>query len=165
MIYTAQEVFDFVKEEDVKFIRLAFCDTLGRQKNISILPSELRRAFEDGISFDASAICGFGGAEKSDLLLFPDPSTLNILPWRPSHGKVVRMFCDIRHPDGTPFACAAPLPMQRRQASRCSSVRKLSSICSKRMKTATRRRSRLTMRPTWMLHPKTRAKTCVARSA
>ncbi len=104
MIYTAQEVFDFVKEEDVKFIRLAFCDTLGRQKNISILPSELRRAFEDGISFDASAICGFGGAEKSDLLLFPDPSTLNILPWRPSHGKVVRMFCDIRHPDGTPFS-------------------------------------------------------------
>ncbi len=104
MIYTAQEVFDFVKEEDVKFIRLAFCDTLGRQKNISILPSELRRAFEDGISFDASAICGFGGVEKSDLLLFPDPSTLNILPWRPSHGKVVRMFCDIRHPDGTPFS-------------------------------------------------------------
>ncbi len=104
MIYTAQEVFDFVKEEDVKFIRLAFCDTRGRQKNISILPSELRRAFEDGISFDASAICGFGGAEKSDLLLFPDPSTLNILPWRPSHGKVVRMFCDIRHPDGAPFS-------------------------------------------------------------
>lgn len=104
MIYTAQEVFDFVKEEDVKFIRLAFCDTRGRQKNISILPSELHRAFEDGISFDASAICGFGGAEKSDLLLFPDPSTLNVLPWRPSHGKVVRMFCDIRHPDGTPFA-------------------------------------------------------------
>lgn len=104
MIYTAQEVFDFVKEEDVKFIRLAFCDTHGRQKNISILPSELRRAFEDGISFDASAICGFGSAEKSDLLLFPDPSTLNVLLWRPSHGKVVRMFCDIRHPDGTPFA-------------------------------------------------------------
>ncbi len=104
MIYTAQEVFDFVREEDVKFIRLAFCDTRGRQKNISILPSELHRAFEDGISFDASAICGFGGAEKSDLLLFPDPSTLNVLPWRPSHGKVVRMFCDIRHPDGTPFA-------------------------------------------------------------
>lgn len=104
MMYTAQEVFDFVREEDVKFIRLAFCDTHGRQKNISILPSELRRAFEDGISFDASAICGFGCAEKSDLLLFPDPSTLNVLPWRPSHGKVVRMFCDIRHPDGTPFA-------------------------------------------------------------
>ena len=104
MIYTADEVFDFVEQEDVKFIRLTFCDTHGKQKNISILPSELKRAFEDGISFDASAIRGFGGEEKSDLLLFPDPSTLNILPWRPSHGKVVRMFCDIRRPDGSPFA-------------------------------------------------------------
>ena len=105
MIYTAQEVFDFVKEEDVKFIRLAFCDTRGRQKNISILPSELHRAFEDGISFDASAICGFGGAEKSDLLLFPDPSTLNVLPWRPFEGRVVRLFCDVRNPDGTMYPC------------------------------------------------------------
>ena len=103
MLYTADEVFDFVEQEDVKFIRLSFCDIYGKQKNISILPSELRRAFEHGISFDASAICGFGEAIHSDLLLFPNPSTLNILPWRPTHGKVVRMFCDIRYPDGTPF--------------------------------------------------------------
>lgn len=103
MLYTEEEVFDFVKEEDVQFIRLAFCDLSGRQKNISILPEELGRAFRDGISFDASAVCGFGSVEKSDLLLFPIPSTLSILPWRPMHGKVVRMFCDIRHPDGTPF--------------------------------------------------------------
>ena len=103
MLYTAAEVFDFVEQEDVKFIRLSFCDIYGKQKNISILPSELRRAFEHGISFDASAICGFGEAVHSDLLLFPNPSTLNILPWRPTHGKVVRMFCDIRYPDGTPF--------------------------------------------------------------
>lgn len=103
MIYTAEEIFDFIEQEDVKFIRLAFCDPKGRQKNISIMPSELKRAFEDGISFDASAISGFGGVERSDLLLFPIPSTLNVLSWRPSHGKVVRMFCDIRYPDGTPF--------------------------------------------------------------
>lgn len=103
MLYTEAEVFDFIKEEDVQFIRLAFCDLAGRQKNISILPEELERAFRDGISFDASAIRGFGSVEKSDLLLFPIPSTLSILPWRPMHGKVVRMFCDIRYPDGTPF--------------------------------------------------------------
>ena len=59
MICTANEVFDFVSQEDVKFIRLAFCDVAGRQKNISILPNELERAFSDGISFDASAIRGF----------------------------------------------------------------------------------------------------------
>lgn len=103
MGYTEKEVFDFIEEEDVKFIRLAFCDVHGRQKNISVMPGELRRAFRDGISFDASAVRGFGREVQSDLLLFPDPSTLTVLPWRPSHGKVVRMFCDIRRPDGEPF--------------------------------------------------------------
>ena len=102
-MYTKEEVLAYVQEEDVKFIRLAFCDILGRQKNISILSDELRRAFEDGISFDASAIEGFSSVVKSDLFLFPDPSTLSVLPWRPTTGKVVRMFCDIKYPDGTQF--------------------------------------------------------------
>lgn len=101
--YSYQEVLEFIEQEDVKFIRLAFCDFFGRQKNISIMPDELPRAFADGISFDASAIYGFDRQIQSDLFLFPIPSTLNILPWRPSHGKVVRMFCDICYPDGTPF--------------------------------------------------------------
>ena len=103
MKYTKQEVMQFVNEEDVKFIRLAFCDVLGKQKNISIMPSELERAFEHGIAVDASAIRGFGGEIHSDLFLHPDPDTLAILPWRPEHGKVVRMFCTIRYPDGTSF--------------------------------------------------------------
>ena len=103
MIYTEDEIYSFVEQEDVKFIRLAFCDLKGHIKNVSIMPSELRRAFEDGISFDGSAIRGFAGEEKSDLLLFPIASTLNVLSWRPSHGKVVRMFCEIRRSDGSPF--------------------------------------------------------------
>ncbi|WP_370781956.1 glutamine synthetase family protein [Eubacterium ventriosum] len=103
MTYTVSEVLQFIQENDVKFIRLAFCDILGKQKNISIMPNELPRAFTNGISFDASAIQGFMNIEESDLFLFPDPSTLSILPWRPSHGRVVRFFCDIKHPDGTPF--------------------------------------------------------------
>ncbi|MDD4688774.1 MAG: glutamine synthetase family protein [Eubacteriales bacterium] len=103
MVYTQNEVFDYIEQEDVKFIRLAFSDIRGRQKNISILPQELKRAFEQGISFDASAICGFDDVVQSDLLLFPIPSTLHLLSWRASHGKVVRMFCEIKNPDGTPF--------------------------------------------------------------
>lgn len=103
MFYTAAEVFDFIEQEDVKFIRLSFCDVHGAQKNISILPGELTKAFESGIAIDASAIEGFGSEERSDLLLFPISSTLNILPWRPTHGKVVRMFCDIKYPDLTPY--------------------------------------------------------------
>lgn len=103
VVYTKNEVMQYVKEEDVKFIRLAFCDVYGKQKNISIMPDELARAFESGISIDASAVPGFGGEASSDLLLFPDPSTLCVLPWRPSHGRVVRMFCFVRYPDGRDF--------------------------------------------------------------
>ncbi len=105
MYYSKEEVLQYVEEEDVKFIRLAFCDVFGKQKNISIMPDELPRAFEHGIAFDASAIKGFGDEANSDLFLHPDPSTLTWLPWRPEHGKVVRMFCSISNPDGTPFEC------------------------------------------------------------
>lgn len=103
MGYSYEEVMDFIEQEDVRFIRLAFTDAYGRQKNIAIPPDELPRAFSDGISFDASAIAGFTNVVKSDLFLFPIPSTLTVLPWRSFHGKVVRMFCEIRYPDGTPF--------------------------------------------------------------
>ncbi|MBR1764653.1 MAG: glutamine synthetase [Ruminococcus sp.] len=105
MNYTAEEIMQYCEEEDVKFIRLAFCDVYGRQKNISVMPSELRRAFEQGIGFDASAVRGFGNEQRSDLLLFPDPDTLSVLPWRPEHGRVVRMFCTIKKPDGSIFEC------------------------------------------------------------
>lgn len=100
---TAQEVLTFIQENDVKFIRLGFCDPFGIQKNISILPDELKSAFEEGISFDASAIQGFLDVTTSDLLLFPDPATLTVLPWRPGPGRVVRFYCDIKHPDGSAF--------------------------------------------------------------
>ena len=103
MKYTQEEVMEFVQQEDVRFIRLAFCNVYGRQHNVAIMPSELRRAFEYGIAIDASAIEGFGGETRSDLLLRPDPSTLIQLPWRPEQGKVVRMFCDIFYPDGRAF--------------------------------------------------------------
>ena len=102
-MYTKNEVLEFIAEEDVKFIRLAFFDLTGKQKNISIMPTELERAFENGIPFDASAIEGFEGPQKSELYLLPDPSTLAIIPWRPATGKVVRMFCNIFNPDGTPY--------------------------------------------------------------
>ena len=105
MKYTKEEIMQFVEEEDVKFIRLAFSDVYGRQKNIAIMPEELNRAFDYGIAFDASAILGFGDEVNSDLLLHPDTETIQELSWRPENGKVIRMFSDITLPDGTPFEC------------------------------------------------------------
>lgn len=103
MTYTKEEVLEFIINEDVKFIRLGFCDVVGNQKNIAIIPEELERAFNEGVNFDGSPIQGFSSAPGPDLLLFPIPSTLTTLPWRSVSGKVVRMFCEIRHGDGTPF--------------------------------------------------------------
>ena len=99
-----QEAAELIKNSDIKFVRLAFCDVYGVQKNISVQAAELERAFTQGIAFDASSIAGFRDPSHSDLFLFPDPMTMTLLPWRPSRGGVARFFCEIRNPDGTPFS-------------------------------------------------------------
>ena len=97
------DVLKFIELNDVKFIRLQFTDIFGRMKNIAINSKQLERALEEGIIFDASAIAGFSEIEQSDMLLFPDPNTLSIIPWRPQHGKVARLICDIKNYDGSQF--------------------------------------------------------------
>lgn len=104
MSMTQKETLELIESDDIKFVRLAFCDVYGVQKNISIQSAELERAFSDGIAFDASSVAGFRDPSHSDLFLIPDPATMVLLPWRPSRGGVARFFCDIRNPDGTPFS-------------------------------------------------------------
>ena len=131
MTDTELEVLRFVQENDVKFIRLAFSDMFGIQKNISVMPDELPRAFETGISFDASAVRGFLNVEQSDLFITPDPSTLSILPWRPSHGRVVRLFCNVNYPDGRPFEGSSRHILQRavKEAAQMGYVCKIGAEC------------------------------------
>ncbi len=100
MEYSMEEVLKYIEEEDVKFIRLAFRDAYGVQKNISVMPGEVKKAFEDGIQIGTRAIAGFADSKYSSLYLKPDPDTMAILPWRPDSGRVLRMFCDVYTPDG-----------------------------------------------------------------
>lgn len=93
-----------VEQRDIRFVRLWFVDILGRLKNFAISPEDLEVAFEEGIGFDGSAIEGFATPEEADMLAFPDASTFQILPWRPSHNGVARVFCDVCNPDRKPFA-------------------------------------------------------------
>ncbi len=93
-----------VEQRDIRFVRLWFVDILGRLKNYAISPEDLEVAFEEGIGFDGSAIEGFATPEEADMLAFPDASTFQILPWRPSHNGVARVFCDVCTPDRKPFA-------------------------------------------------------------
>ena len=103
MIYSESEILQYIDENDVKFVKLTFCDLNGKMKNISILSSELAATFEHGARITAKKIRGFETAQGKDLFLFPDAKTMTVLPWRPQQGRVIRMFCYIKYADGTNF--------------------------------------------------------------
>src|SRR5665647_822071 len=100
---TAQDVVKIVEDKQIKFIRLWFTDVLGTLKSFAVSPAELEGAFEEGMGFDGSSIDGFARIEESDMVAYPEPSSFQVLPWRPTEQGVGRMFCDIMKPDGQPF--------------------------------------------------------------
>ena len=97
-------VLKMAKERNVRFIRLWFTDILGFLKSFAITRSELEKALNDGMGFDGSSIEGFARIDESDMIAMPDTNTFQLLPWRSkADGAVARVFCDITHPDGTPY--------------------------------------------------------------
>lgn len=103
MDHSFDEIIKYIEEEDVKFIRLAFRDAFGVQKNLSVMPGEIMKAFNEGIPVKAAEFAGFEDSPHSSLYLKPDPSTITVLPWRPDNGRVFRMFCDLYTPEGDHF--------------------------------------------------------------
>ena len=99
--YTKRDILELVEEENIEFIRLQFTDLFGSMKNLAITSSHLKRALENKVMFDGSSIEGFVRVEESDMYLYPDYSTFAMFPWRPQHGKVARLICDVYSPDGT----------------------------------------------------------------
>ncbi|MEF9437711.1 MAG: glutamine synthetase family protein, partial [Candidatus Mariimomonas ferrooxydans] len=100
---TKQDVLKLVKQNDVKFIRIWFTDILGQLKSFAITSEELEGAFDEGMGFDGSSIKGFARIDESDMIAKPDPTTFQLLPWRPKEKAVARVFCDILTPDGRPY--------------------------------------------------------------
>ena len=103
MGYTKEQIIQLVKDEDIKFIRMQFTDIFGQLKNVAITASQIEKALNNQIMFDGSSIEGFVRLEESDQCLYPDLDSFVIFPWRPQHGKVARLICDVYNPDGTPF--------------------------------------------------------------
>jgi glutamine synthetase len=101
---TKEAVLRIVEDKQIKFIRFWFTDVLGFLKSFAVTPAELEGAFEEGMGFDGSSIEGFARIEESDMVAWPDPSTFALLPWRAGAGGTARMFCEIRTPDGKPYA-------------------------------------------------------------
>ena len=103
MSYTKEDIIRIVHEEDIEFIRLQFTDIFGQLKNVAITASQIEKAVNNQIMFDGSSIEGFVRIDESDQYLYPDLNSFVVFPWRPSHGKVARLICDVHNPDGTPF--------------------------------------------------------------
>jgi glutamine synthetase len=93
-----------VLERGVRFVRFWFIDVMGTLKSFSVPSSELEQALAEGVSIDGSSLEGSVRLRERDVIARPDPRTFQVLPWRRPGAPVGRMFCDIRMPDGTPFA-------------------------------------------------------------
>ena len=101
--FTKEDIVRIVREDDVEFIRMQFTDIFGQLKNVAITASQIEKAVNNEIMIDGSSIEGFVRIQESDQYLHPDLDTFTILPWRPQHGKVARLICDVYNPDSTPF--------------------------------------------------------------
>ena len=101
--YTKEDIIRMVEEEGIDFIRMQFTDIFGQSKNVAIPASQITKAVNNQISIDGSSIEGFTRIHESDQYLHPDLDTFTILSWYESKGKVARLICDVRNPDGSPF--------------------------------------------------------------
>ena len=101
--YTKEEVIKLVADMDIEFIRMQFTDIFGQLKNVAITASQIEKAVNNQIMIDGSSIEGFVRIHESDQYLYPDLDSFCVLPWRPQHGRVARLICDVYNPDGTPF--------------------------------------------------------------
>ncbi|MGN6378110.1 MAG: glutamine synthetase family protein [Gaiellales bacterium] len=99
-----EDVLRRVADDDIKFIRLWFTDVLGRLKSFAITRDEMENALTRGMGFDGSSVTGFNAIEESDMIAMPDPTTFRVMPWRAGERSVARMICDVRTPDGEPYA-------------------------------------------------------------
>lgn len=101
---TAEDIKKSVKDNDVRFLRLAFTDINGTSKAVEVPTSQLDKVLTNDIRFDGSSIDGFVRLEESDMVLYPDFSTWAVLPWGDEKGgKIGRLVCSVHKTDGEPF--------------------------------------------------------------
>lgn len=98
---TLSEAKSLIKSKEVLFIDLKFTDIRGVWQHMTIAARDFDTAITDGIGFDGSSIRGFQDIYDSDMLLFPDVTTIFKDPF---FGKTLSCICGIVDPvKGKPF--------------------------------------------------------------
>ncbi len=115
------DILEKLKEHKVAYLRLWFTDIMGHNKNVEVPASQFEKALDGQILFDGSSIEGFSRIEESDMVLAPDFRTFRIFPWEEAGGKVARLICDIKNPNGTDFA-GCPRTVLRRMCEKAEKM-------------------------------------------
>jgi len=117
LLSTPEDVLKYVEEYRVSSVRMWFTDLLGFLKSFSITPKELQGAFEEGMGFDGSSVEGYQRIQESDMVAFPIAPTAQLLPFRSGGSRSLRMFAEIRNPEGDPYT-SDPRVVLKRQLDR-----------------------------------------------
>ena len=94
---TPKEIFQTIKDKDVKFVDLRFTDTRGKEQHVSVPVTAFGPdKFESGHFFDGSSIAGWKGIQASDMVLLPDPTSSFIDPFLEQ--TTLAITCDVIEP-------------------------------------------------------------------
>jgi glutamine synthetase len=78
-----EELLRYLKDEDVKFVDVRFCDLPGVMQHFNMpVESFDDSVITDGLAFDGSSIRGFQAIHESDMMLLPDVNTAFVDPFR-----------------------------------------------------------------------------------
>jgi glutamine synthetase len=100
---TPADVIKYCSDHGVTSIRLWFTDLLGFLKSFAVTLPEIEGAFEEGMGFDGSSIEGYQRIQESDMVAFPIASTAQVVPFKVGGSRSIRMFAEIRNPDGSSY--------------------------------------------------------------
>ena len=97
-----EEVMKFAKDEGVEMVSITNVDLAGRWRDLTIPADQMTEAlFDNGLGLSLASYPGYKRIEAGDGRVVPDPATayLDIFP----RLRTLRMLCDIREADGSPF--------------------------------------------------------------
>ena len=95
---SADKILKKIKDEDIEYVDLRFCDTRGKEQHVSLPTSVIDEDFfEEGKMFDGSSIAGWKGINESDMVLMPEDKGAFLDPFMEHKTLVLR--CDVLEPD------------------------------------------------------------------
>jgi glutamine synthetase len=87
------ELLAYVKDNDVEFVDVRFCDLPGVMQHFTLTANSFDESvFANGLGFDGSSIRGFQQIHESDMELRPDVTTARLDPFREHKTLLLNFF-------------------------------------------------------------------------